>query len=84
MIREVSGSSHESSGSWVVAGRWYSCLGRRSVTFKSLRLFVRPQRGTEFSQKSVISACHLASVFVSFENKLVSTQKFPDGFLEDF
>lgn len=67
----------------VVAGRWYSCLGR-SMTFKSLWLFVRPQCGTEFSQKSVISACHLSSVFVSFENKLVNTQKFPDGFLEDF
>lgn len=53
------------------------------MTFKSLRDFVKPQCGLDFSQKSTVSACDLASVFVSFENKLVSTQKFPDGFLKD-
>lgn len=54
------------------------------MTFKSLWLSVRPQCGLEFSQKSTVSACDLASVFVSFENKLVSTLKIPDGFLKDF
>lgn len=34
---------------------------------------IRPQCGAEFSQKCVVSACHLASVCVSFKNKLVST-----------
>lgn len=53
------------------------------MTLENLRLLIRLQFGAEFTQKSMVSACHLASVCVSFKSKLVSTQKFPDGFFKD-
>lgn len=64
-------------------GEWVQVLHRVDDTYLG-ELPIRPQCGAEFSQKSVVSACHHASVCVSFKNKLVSTREFPDGFFKDF